>query len=85
MFVAGAEIIGFDRIALRVALSRDQDRGVANIMLLDRYAIFQLDGPKATRIGIVPSLVIQQGRKDGVAVHARDARPYHAPGPVDQG
>src|SRR5690606_40858896 len=40
--VARAEIIGFDGIALRVALPCDQDRRVADIALFDLDAAFQL-------------------------------------------
>ena len=85
MLVARAEIENLDRIALAVALAGDQDRRVADIMLFDRDAIFQLDCPEAAGFLAVPMLVVEQDGKDGVAVDPRHAGPDHAPGAVDQG
>ena len=82
--MARAEIIDFDRIALRVALARHQDGGVADIMLFDRDDIFQLDRPEAPGLRILPAFMIEQGGKDRVAIHSGDAAPHHATRAVDQ-
>ena len=83
--VAGAEIDDVDGIALCIRLPRDEYRGVADIMLFDRDAVFQFDRPETARLLVVPMLVVEQGGKDRVSIDPGHAGPHHAPGTVDKG
>ncbi len=86
-FVAGearAEIGDFDGAAVGILQPGDEDRRVAQIMLLGLDAAVEVDRPQSVRLLLLGLGARQQRGEDGLAIDARQAGPDEAAGTVDQ-
>ena len=83
--VARAEVDDLQHVAALGGQLGAHDGGVAQIGLADVAQLLGLDGPETLDVLGGRIAVAQQGRKEGIAIHAGDAAPHQTALPVDQG